>query len=222
MNDKKRIDNMKKFGETDLQQLLDQTKLHVVVDMGLAFSAMMRLFKKHSKNMLHTKIYAELQKFFDAKTPDEFGKIHSELCEWGTREISLAKRNGNDIKNGKKASYGQIAKTLDVVLKVVIYYSHFPDCMRAQRLSEWLNVAMDTKMMAHVRREYLKNQDVQSWPKKVDDVCDKETYDLVQETVCRYMKDRHLDKLLPSQFEDILWAKVNKKPWFLTKLSHEI
>jgi hypothetical protein len=217
MNDKKRIGNMEKFGEADLQQVSDQTKLHVIVDMGLAFSAMMRLFERHTKNTLHTKIYAELQKFFDAKTPDEFGKIHSELCEWGTREISLAKRNRNDIKNRKKASYGQIAKTLDVVLKVVIYYSHFPNYTKAQRLSEWLNVAMDTKMMAHVRRECFKDQEVQSWPKKVDEVHDKGTYDHVQETARRYMKDKHLDKLLPSQFEDILWAKVNKKHWFPTK-----
>jgi len=213
---------MKKFGEADLQQLPNQTKLHVVVDMGLAFSAMMRLFEKGSKNLLHTKIRAELPEFFDAKTQDEFKEAHSELCEWGAEKISLAKTNGDDTKNRKKASYGQIAKTLDVVLKVVVYYSHFPNCTKAQRLSEWLNVAMDTKMMAHVRREYLKDQEVQSWPKKVDDVHDKETYDHVQETVRRYMKDRHLDKLLPSQFEDILWAKVNKKPWFPTKLSHEI
>lgn len=108
-----------------------------------------------------------------------------------------------------------------MVLKVVIYYSHFPSCTKAEELSEWLNVAMDTKMMAYVRCRYFRHQDV-PWPKKVDDVHDKETYDYVQETVRGYMKDKHLDKLLPSQFEDALWAKVNKKTWFPINLSHEI
>ena len=217
------MSNMEKLNETDQQGLpVGKIKLHVAVDIGLAFSAMMRLFEKRAKERLHNEIHVRLSEFFGAKTEPEFKKIHSELCEWGTRNISLAKTNGDYAMNRKKASYGQIAKTLDVVLKVVIYYSHFPSRPEAQRLSEWLNVAMDTKMMAYIGSKCLNGQELQSWPKKVDDVDTKETYDHVQETVRRYMKDRHPDILLPSQFEDILWAKVNKKHWFPTKLSYEI
>jgi hypothetical protein len=219
---RKRVSKMERLGEADQQRLPDyEIKLHMVVDIGLAFSAMMRLFEKNSKTKLHNKIHSELPKFFDANTLEEFKKIHSELCEWGTKEISLAKKKRNGYV--MKASYGQIAKTLDVVLKVVIYYSHFPSCKRAQRLSKWLNVAMDTKMMDHLGRKSLKNdQKLQSWPKKVEDIREKKTYDDMQETVRRYMKDKQPGKLLPSQFEDVLWAKVNKKHWFPTQLSHEI
>jgi len=204
---------MKISDEVDQKRLLDEEmKLHTAVDIGLTVSTMMRLFrrKSKSKDTLHAEIYSELPRFFNAKTPDEFKKIHSKFCSQVMGKIWLAKEK-------KNASYGQIAKTLDVVLKVVIYYSHFPNCTEAQKLSKWLNVAMDTKMMAYLGHLY--HKDSQSWPNKVKDVREKKTYDQVQQTVSKYAKDNHLDEILPSQLEDILWAKVNKKSWFPARLS---
>lgn len=204
---------MKISDEVNQKGLLHEIKLHTAVDIGLTFSAMMRLFEGKSKDTLHKEIYSELQSFFNAKTPSDFKGIHSKFCEQVMSKIRLAKKEGN-------ASYGQIAKTLDVVLKVVIYYSHLPNCTEAKRLSKLLNVAMDRKMMDYLRRKYLNDKECQSWPKKVDDVREKKTYDQVQEAVSRYAKeyakDMHLGELLPSQVEDILWAKVNKKFWSRT------
>jgi len=214
---------MEKSKEIESQRFSDEVKLHVAIDIGLAFSAMMRLFEKDSKSRLHNKVHSELPRIFHAKTKPGFERIHSELCEWGTEEISLAKKKRNEQigKQSKKASYGQIAKTLDVVLKVVIYYSHFPDCRRAKELSKLLNAAMDRKMMASLKK-YVKGSNmsrklpetVKSWPKNIEDVCDKETYDHVQKTVREYKEDKCPNLLFPVQFEDYLWAKVNKKPWW--------
>jgi hypothetical protein len=206
--------------EVNQKGLLYEIKLHTAVDIGLTFSAMMRLFEGKSKDTLHKEIYSELQSnFFNAKTPSDFKEIHSKFCKRVMSKISLAKKEGN-------ASYGQIAKTLDVVLKVVIYYSHLPNCTEAKRLSKLLNVAMDRKMMNYLRRKYLDDKERQAWPKKVEDVREEKTYDQVQEAVSRYRKeyakDKHLGELLPSQLEDILWARVNEKFWSLTpKLSKE-
>lgn len=79
-----------------------ETRLHVAIDIGLGFSAMMRLFEKNTKSALYKEIYVRLPEFFGAKTPEEFKKKHSELCEWGAKTISLAKTSGDNRKNRKK------------------------------------------------------------------------------------------------------------------------
>lgn len=64
------------------------------------------------------------------------------------------RRNDRIIKESKVASYGQLAKTLDVTLKVAIYYSHLPNCQKAIKISNWLNAAVDTQMMAMLSKEF--------------------------------------------------------------------
>jgi hypothetical protein len=172
---------VEKLDEMNQQGLpCSKTKLHIAIDVGLAFSAMIRLFEEGAKKRLHNEIHGKLPEFFDAKTKSEFRKKHSELCEWGTKNISLAKADANPTIHPESPSYGQIAKTLDVVLKVVIYYFHLPSWLKAQKLSKWLNVAMDTKMMDYIRRKCLKGPEVQSWPRRVKDVDTKENT-----TTCR-------------------------------------
>ena len=181
-----------------------------VIDMGLDFSSMMRLFRKGSKVELWKRLTENIaEKIFAVNSKEEFDKIHSEFCDWGTRNICLAEKRRNDriIKESKGASYGQLAKTLDVTLKVAIYYSHLPNCEKAREISNWLNAAVDTQMMAMLRKEY--PNDICPWPTSVEEV-NKTKYGEIQRVVHKFIKEKHADKIMPVQFDDIYWSKLNR------------
>lgn len=109
-------------------------------------------------------------------------------------------------------SYGQIAKTLDVILKVAIYYCHLPNCEKSREISHWLNAAVDTKMMAMLRRYY--RDAIKPWPIRVQDVKDRKSYEAIQELVRRFVMEKQSGKILPVQFDDIYWWKLNKAKFY--------
>ena len=178
----------------------EEIRLHNIIDMGLTFSAMIRLFRKGSKKKLHKQILTEANRVFEAGLEESFIKIHSNFCDWGVKNILLAKK-------ATLASYGQIAKTFDVVLKVAVYYSHLPDCETSREITKWLNAAVDTNMMAMLKKEY--PQDIQSWPTTVEQV-DKTTYMTIQKIVRNFIREKHDNKILPVQFDDIYWKALNR------------
>lgn len=196
--------NLQMLEQAVKQSRLEETRLHNIVDMGLTFSAMMRLFDEGSKVTLHNEMITHIKKIFQAKSDKEFRNIHNVFCEWGTQNIFQAKTN-----KGEKllASHGQIAKTFDVVLKVTIYYCQLPDIQKAQKITEWLNAAVDTKMMAFLKRIYC--DETKGWPKTVKKVT-KSTYMSIQRVVERFIKDHYNNKIRPVHFDDIYWKELNR------------
>lgn len=191
------------------QPELKEIRWQNIIDMGLTFSAMIRLFDKKSKKLLHDQIMSEAKNIFGVSSKEQFDKIHSRFCEWGIRNISLAekKREGRIIKNSTHASYGQIAKTLDVVLKVAVYYSNLPDFEKSIKICKWINAAVDTKMMAMLKNVY--PTDIQPWPVTVEQV-DRSKYEALQQIVRKFIKERHDNNIWPVQFDDIYWNKLNR------------
>ena len=187
----------------------EEIRLHNIIDMGLTFSAMIRLFNKGSKEILREKILAEARNVFEAKSEKDFINIHSNFCDWGIKNISLAekKRNGRIIKKAAPASYGQIAKTFDVALKVAVYYSHLPNCEKSQEISGWLNAAVDTKIMSMLKKEYSKN--IKLWPATGEQV-DSTTYVGTQRIVRKFISEKHKGSIMPVQFDDIYWKVLNR------------
>lgn len=179
----------------------EKARLHNIFDVGLNFSAMVRLFDKGSKRKLHREMLNRIEEMFDAKSEGEFRRIHSKFCEWGEKEISLARRT-------KPPSYGQIAKTLDVVLKVAIYYCHLPDCIKSQQISKWLNAAVDTKMMDFLRERYPEH--IKPWPKTIAQVHNSD-YIKIQEIVRKFINTEHNGRINPVQFDDMYWEALNRQ-----------
>lgn len=176
-----------------------EIRLRNIIDMGLNFSAMLRLYATGSKKKLYQRILCEIEQLFQAKSKQQFTTIHSRMCDWGVGNICL--------RDGKTSpSYGQIAKTLDVVLKVAVYYCHLPYCERSNEISCWLNAAVDTRMMNMLKNSY--RDVIKPWPTRVHEV-NKERYQTIQELVRRYIKGKH-PGILPVQFDDIYWWKLNK------------
>jgi len=187
----------------------EDAKLRNIVDMALSFSAMMRLFEEGSKETIHNQVTELLPALFAAKSEDEFNIIHTGFCQWGIREITRAekKKDGEVIKEKGPASYGQMGKTLDVVLHVVIYYAHYPDCETSKILSKWLNAAMDTKMMAFLAGCY--PDALCKWPKSIEQVWEKE-YRAIQDHVRLFIQEEHKGGILPVQFDDVYWEVLNR------------
>ena len=183
----------------------EEVRLRNIVTMGLGFSAMTRLYESASKDEFHRRILGVVKELFQAKSREEYVQIHSTFCEKEIGRIKLAKK-------GTAASYGQIAKTLDVVMKVAVYYAQLPDCRKAQELTKWLNAAVDTRMMAYLNK-YLNEKHPQKskLPKTVEKVKKKEhTY--IQDVVRDFIKEKHQNKIYPAQFDDIYWRWLNRKP----------
>ena len=181
------------------------TRLENIIDVGLTASAMIRLFERGTKEKkLRGPIIKTIKKIFEAKSEAEFKRIHSAFCQRGTREITLSKKS-------KRASYGQIAKTLDVVLKVAVYYCHLPECEKSKELSQWLNAAVDTKMMAMLRKHYPKA--MKPWPHTIEEV-DGQSYDEIQRIVREFVRKEHQNSITPVQFDDYYWRKLNRQATF--------
>lgn len=187
-----------------------EARLQNIIDMGLHFSAMIRLFEEGSKRELYREILAQARQVFTAESEGHFKEIHSSFCSWGVRQIILAerKKRGQVIKKASPASYGQIAKTFDVVMKVAVYYCHLPDCEKSQQISGWLNAGVDTRMMGMLKKYYL--EDIASWPATIEQV-DSSTYTSIQEIVRKFIADRHKGNIIPVQFDDIYWRALNRQ-----------
>ena len=189
---------------------LKAVKQRNMVDMALGFSAMMRLFEEGSKETIQIEILERLPRFFKAGSEEVFKAAHNDFCIWGIGKILTAekKKRGKVIKETEPASYGHMAKILDVVLHVVIHYAHRPDCQTAERLSEWLNPAMDTQMMAFLAGCY--PDAFKRWPKKIEQV-KGDDYKTIQQTVRQFVKDEYQGNILPVDFDDIYWEVLTRK-----------
>jgi hypothetical protein len=184
-------------------------RLSNIVDMGLTFSAMIRLYEKGSKKKLHKEILHILPDIANQTSYEQFQNIHNKFCLWGIKNLSLAekKRYGRMIKNGSSPSYGQIAKTLDVVLKVAIYYSKWPNEPVSERIGKYIHAAVDTKMMAFLKSKYPDHFEI--WPVTVGSV-NRPRYLSIQELVRQFIADQHSGQIMPVQFDDLYWKFLNR------------
>jgi hypothetical protein len=187
----------------------EKRRLENIIDMGLAWSAMMRVFEKGSKKKKGSKaklqsqiVYHIAEKVFNASSKDEFVKIHSEFCDWGTRNITQ--------RDGSRARYGQIAKTLDIVLKVAIYYCHLPDQKKSEKICQWLYAAVDTAMMRELKKSMRADfpDVVKPWPTSLKQV-DESTYHRIQRLVRESINRDHRGITGP-QWDDKHWEEANR------------
>ena len=142
-----------------------------------------------------------IERIFNCESKLEFDKLHNEFCESGTANI-------RQTRSKEKASYGQIAKTLDVLLKVAIYYCHLPDCQRSKELCGLVNAAVDNAMMKDLRKQFsIKSS---SWPDSLKDV-GKADYLRIQKSVKESIRLSHNDSISCPEWDDIHWQMANNK-----------
>jgi hypothetical protein len=188
---------------------IEEIRLCNMVDMGIRYSGMIRLYEKGSKQKLIVKELKALPKISNAESSAVFDKIHSEFCIWATENIFLAEKRkaGAVVKKSSNVSYGQAAKTLDVTLKVLVYYCRWPNHTASTRLNKFIHAAIDNKMMGHLKRNY--KTAFKNWPKSVAEV-DRQDYLKLQNLVKQYISEKDKEIKLPVQFDDKYWYLIKE------------
>ena len=125
---------MDKNLNTDNSSKVAEIKSKNVIDMALAFTAMIRLFEKGSKPKIANQLYEEFQSLEKISSISDFQSFHRGFCDWFTSNIKTAQRvrNNKIIKESGYAQYGHAAKLLDVSLKVYVSYSSLPNVQTAR------------------------------------------------------------------------------------------
>jgi hypothetical protein len=180
-----------------------------VIDMAITFSAMNRVFEEGSKQKIARKLECSFGLLAAVDGEDNFEKIHSEFCEWFVKNVFSAKKvlKNKVIKSSRAASYGQAAKIFDVALKVYVYYCNLPDCESAAKLLPMLHGAVDTLMMKNLKKNYPK-EDIKA---KTIEAVSKSDYVALQKLVTKHINDEFNNLILPVQYDDILWYRLNRR-----------
>lgn len=189
----------------------EQAKLINIVDMAFGFSAMTMVFEKGSTEKIINKLNEILSQITSTNNYMGFKKLHDDFCHWFQDNIKTAerKRNGVVIKKSGYASYGQGGKVLDVTLKVYVYYCHLPDIKTADQIVKWLNAAVDTKMMNYLKKAAGSEASLIE-ATSVEDV-GAQMYAYLQRLVRKDIEDNFQNSILPVQWDDIMWRRLNKK-----------
>lgn len=179
-----------------------EARLKNILEAGFAFSGMQRVLERGAKACFCKSLEQIVPNIFVCKTQKDFDKIHSDFCQRVVKKIKQNRR-----ANGAPASYGQIAKTLNVALKLIVYYCHLPNCIESRNISRFLHSAVDNPMMIMFRKKY--PDALQPWPANIAAV-DKEGYRIFRGLVDRFIREKHRGQITPVQFDDIYWLNLNR------------
>jgi len=189
----------------DALELAKQAKKQNIIDMAVRFAGMMPLFQEASANLIKEKLADLFEGLVRISAEQEFNKMHRGFCQWFVKTIRLAKTE-------ETPSYGHAAKVLDLALKVYVYYCNMPSPAKAEVLTPWLYGAIDTHILSYL---YRKLEDIEgkpypphySWTMKL---INKEDYDLLQKVIRQDIRDSFKDDILPVQYDDIMWRRLNR------------
>ena len=184
---------------------LERVKRKNIIEMGLGFTAMIRIFAQGSK----AKIAAKLEELFsglaEIHSREDYEGRHRSFCDWFTREIRTAEKT---TKKGKvhpsqPSSYGQAAKVLDIAIKVYVYYCAQPSAEISQQIVPLLNGAVDIPIMNYLKTKYPTATIRATTINEVDETA----YLAIQSLVLKESGDC---KMHPVQYDDMKWRQLNR------------
>jgi hypothetical protein len=190
------------------EQEIENIKNKNIIDMAITFTAMMRVFQKGSKSKITSKIEEIFSKFDRITEGKQYQDIHDSFCGWFTEHIFTAEKtfkNKRGTKPSKNTSYGQAAKIFDIVVKVYVYYCRLPSPEVAERLLPFLNGAVDTPIMKHLKSKFKEPPISATTIEEVD----KKTYKMLQSFITIDIRENR-NNIHPVQYDDIKWYELNR------------
>jgi hypothetical protein len=178
-----------------------------IIEMALDFTGMMRIFSKRSKAKIRMKLEELFSQLTDIRTGNDYQALHQSFCEWFILQIPNAEKR---LKNGKvqpsrPSSYGQAAKVLDIAIKVYVYYCALPSLEIAQRIVPFLNGAVDTPILNHLKTVRCAIGSIRA---TTIQGIDQSTYLELQSLLLAKSGDHHMH---PVQYDDVLWRQLNRE-----------
>jgi hypothetical protein len=157
--------------------------------MAYSSSAMGRVFEKGAAERIKGKFEEILERLGD------YEALHSEFCRWLIKNVKTSK--------GKKPSFGEAAKVLDYMLKVLVSYCHFPSVEEAGKIAFKLNGIIDNFTFSFLKKEYGGFKGVFSLVQ-----IDKKIYLQLQQLLRR---EAAQEGMTPIEYDEILWRRLVKK-----------
>ncbi|MBI5588096.1 MAG: hypothetical protein HY889_07000 [Deltaproteobacteria bacterium] len=178
--------------------------------MALTFTAMMRVFHTGSKKLIAMEFEKLCDNLLSVKSSDTdcYEKLHQDFCTWFIQEIKTAEKrlkNGR-VKASQPASYGHAAKTLDIAMKVYVYYCGQPTLEVANHLTPMLHCAVDTPIMELLKAKFPNAHVTSSTIEQVDKGC----YIVLQKLVSKDIAESFANNIIPVQYDDIMWNRLNR------------
>lgn len=179
-----------------------------IIDMGLTFSAMVRLFSSGSKEEMLKLLGECLNKLPAIESQDGYSKIHKEFCESFSKKINTASKvlKNKATKPSRPASFGQAAKILDIVAKVYVHYSNLPNVEVANKVKPFLNGPIDNPIMDYLKDKYKETKITADTIEAIDE----DQYKKLQELVRMDIQERFINEIFPVEFDDLLWKEKNR------------
>ena len=199
-------DIMQKVSEKEIAK---KAKIQNITEMAISFSTMGRVFEKDSIEKIKEKLNYCIKQFLTSNTKENYRKIHREFCKWFKRNIRTAerKKDGRIIKGSQYASWGQAAKTIDIAFKVYFYYCNLPSTKISSKIVPWLNGAIDTKILEHLKKIFCPPTKIQA--ETLENI-DENEYKKLQVMIQTEIKNVYNGKIFPVQYDDIMWRKFNR------------
>ena len=174
---------------------VDETKRKNIIEMALAFTAMIRIFAKESKKPVVEKLEELFLSLAEVRNRDDYEARHRSFCLWFTQNIKM------NAQPGGSSSYGQAAKILDVAIKVYVSYCALPTQEVADRIVPFLHGAIDTAILKHLKTCKCAPGEIRATTIKE---LDEEAYQALQSLLVD-SRPESLRNLYPVQYDDILW-----------------
>src|SRR5260370_8207132 len=95
-----------------------------IIEMGLGYTAMIRIFSQKSKAKIEAKLEELFSHLAEISTRDDYESCHRSFCEWFTREVRTAEKNlsNGGLQPSQQSSSYPAAKVLHIANKVYVYY----------------------------------------------------------------------------------------------------
>jgi hypothetical protein len=189
-------------------QLAGDSVENNVLEMGLIFTAMMRLFMPGSNRRILGMLRTVTARLAEVDNIASFEAAHGAFCEWFCGEISTCEksRGGRCVKKSQSASYGQAAKVFDIVLKVYVHYCSRPSASQAARLRSFLHAAVDTQILSYLKSRFPEAKVTASTIEQLD----ARTYSELQGLIRRDLLASYSGHISAVEYDDIIWRQLNR------------
>lgn len=179
-----------------------------IIDMALGFTSTLRVFQEGSKIVIASLLIKYLDEAANAKSKVKFDELHDKFCEEFMASVKVA---GKELKNGavkpmRAASFGHAAKMFDVCAKVWFHYCQMPTPELAKRTTTYLNSAIDTPILKHLKSQ---NQNAKIKASSISEI-DRACYKELQKLAVLDRKNSFPHAIDMAQYDDILWLSLNR------------
>jgi hypothetical protein len=180
-----------------------------IIDMGVTFAAMIRLFAKGSKEEIVKMLSECFEKLPNIESHENYAELHESFCAKFVEKINTAPKR---LKNGKTkpsspVSFGQAAKVLDIVIKVYVHYSNLPNDSVSKKVKPFLYGPIDNQILKYLKNKYSPSGISATTIGSVDG----EQYRKLQKLIKKDIQARFSGKIVSVEFDDILWKEQNRQ-----------